>query len=218
MAVVRVGAVWLSFAVAMAGCGETRPAAAPDAGTTSIGGESRSGLVTVDGELLLSCGNIRPAFVVSAMDDGVVGLVDEAGVAAALDDLSARFGIDAPRELQGTPASDAEWKVLGGDSVDDPQRLLVGVGHWAAATGTTNGQYVVLDCVADGWEPSGWGDCNLTRCSSRALPGPRSPPSQEEQSRTRLSLRSWSMRGSAPRPETPARTCMSRSSSSATTP
>lgn len=162
MAVVRVGAVWLSFAVAMAGCGETRPAAAPDAGTTSIGGESRSGLVTVDGELLMSCGNIRPAFVVSAMDDGVVGLVDEAGVAAALDDLSARFGIDAPRELQGTPASDAEWKVLGGDPVDDPQRLLVGVGHWAAATGTTNGQYVVLDRVADGWEPSGWGDCNLT--------------------------------------------------------
>ena len=161
MTVLRVLVVWLSAAVALAaGCGENRPEATPDAGTTA--GRSSPGLVMVDGELLMACGNVRPAFAVSAMDNGVVGLVEEAEVAAALDHLSAQYGIDAPRELQGTQASEAEWKVLAGDPADDPQRLLVGVGRWAAATGTTSGQYVLLDRTTNGWESSGWGDCNLT--------------------------------------------------------
>jgi hypothetical protein len=114
-----------------------------------------------DGEPMVACGNVRPAFAVSAMDNGVDGLADEIEVAAALDDLRAAYGIDAPRELQRAPAAEAEWKVLGADSVDDPKRLLVGVGRWAAATGTTDGQYVVLQRTADGWRPSGWGDCRL---------------------------------------------------------
>jgi hypothetical protein len=158
MVVMRMGAVWLSVAVAMAGCGESRSDTSPDSGTARAGRES---VVMVGGEVLVSCGNIRPAFAVSAMDDGVSGLADEAEVAAALDGLRARFGIDAPRALQRRSAAEAEWKVLGGDPVDDPQRLLVGVGHWAAATGTTDGQYVVLERTANGWQPSGWGDCNL---------------------------------------------------------
>jgi len=148
--VVRLGAVWLSVLVAMAGCGETE-----------LGTSQRPGLMMVDGEPMVACGNIRPAFAASAMDNGVAGLADEAEVAAALDDLRAEAGIDAPRELQRASAAEAEWKVLGGDPVDDPERLLVGVGRWAAASGTTHGQYVVLERAEHGWQASEWGDCNL---------------------------------------------------------
>jgi hypothetical protein len=148
--VVKIGAVWLSVFVAMAGCGEAE-----------LGTSQRPGLAMVDGEPMVACGNVRPAFAVSAMDNGVAGLADEAEVAVALDELRAEYGIDAPRELQQASVAEAEWKVLGGDPVDDPERLLVGVGRWAASTGTTAGQYVVLERTAGGWRPSGWGDCNL---------------------------------------------------------
>lgn len=150
MLVAKLGAVWLSVFVAMAGCGEEE-----------LGTRERPGLVMVDGEPMVTCGDIRPGFAVSAMDNGVEGVADEAEVAAALDELRAEAGIDAPRELQKASAAQAEWKVLGGDPTDDPERLLVGVGHWSAATETTDGQYVVLERTEAGWRASAWGDCQL---------------------------------------------------------
>ena len=202
--VVRLGAVWLSVLVAMAGCGETE-----------LGTSQRPGLMMVDGEPMVACGNIRPAFAVSAMDNGVAGLADEAEVAAALDDLRAEAGINAPSELQRAAAAKAEWKVLGGDPVDDPERLLVGVGRWAAASGTTHGQYVVLERAEHGWQASGWGDCNLAPVLVEGARGPRSLQPREVQDPDRPALTSWSPRPSALRHVIPARTCMSLSSSSA---
>ncbi|MDQ3431615.1 MAG: hypothetical protein M3467_05250 [Actinomycetota bacterium] len=66
-----------------------------------------SGIAMVDDEVLVACGDIRPAFTVSAMREGITGLADDAEVAAALDDLREVAGMDAPQVLQGTAASQA---------------------------------------------------------------------------------------------------------------
>lgn len=139
-------------AVLLAGCGTT------PAGTAGDG--PRSPVVMVDGEVMLRCGRSGPGFAGSAMTGGVDVLADEAEVEAALEDLVAEAGIDAPQALRGVDISDAEWIVLGKND-QGREELVLGVGEWGADGPGANGDYVDLDRVDDGWQASGWGNCNL---------------------------------------------------------
>ncbi len=168
---VRTGwiGVWVSVAIlALPGCADSSQplevVADDSAGPSPTVGRTADSPVVrrADGEMLLTCGS-RIAFAASALAGGVDDLADADEVAAALDDLRAMAGIDAPEELQAHPASEARWMVLAGDRPDDPQRILVGLGRWDAATGPVYGrsQTVTLERDGDGWKAHGWGGCKL---------------------------------------------------------
>ena len=168
---VRTGwiGVWVSVAIlALTGCADSRQSlevvADDSAGPSPTVGRTADSPVVrrADGEMLLTCGS-RIAFAASALAGGVDDLADADEVAAALDDVRAMAGIDAPEELQAHPASEARWMVLAGDRPDDPQRILVGLGRWDAATGPVYGrsQTVTLERDGDGWKARGWGGCKL---------------------------------------------------------
>jgi hypothetical protein len=150
--------------VVLAGCGtESSNQLQPGDGTGGAGGGgsiSDSPLISAAGGVLLACGS-APAFWASAMDGGVSGLADDAEVEAALEELVAEAGIDAPTELQQAGAADAEWIVLGKETAGGTEELLLGLGRWDPEKGPIDGQYVVLDRTKDGWSAGGWGDCNL---------------------------------------------------------
>lgn len=151
--------------VVLAGCGtESSNQLQPGDGTGAAGGSgssSDSPLISDAGDVLLACGS-APAFWASAMDGGVSGLADDAEVEAALEELVAEAGIDAPTELQQAGAADAEWIVLGKETAGGTEELLLGLGRWDAQEGPiAGGQYVILDRTGDGWRAGGWGDCNL---------------------------------------------------------
>ncbi len=97
------------------------------------------------------------------MGDGASGIADQGEVAAALDELRASAGIDAPAELRRSPASEARWIVLGDDPTVHPRRLLVGLGDWDADTGPNpvDSGYVILERTDHGWRGRGWGGCDL---------------------------------------------------------
>ncbi len=150
--------------VVLAGCGtESSNQLQPGDGTGGAGGSgssSDSPLISDAGDVLLACGS-APAFWASAMDGGVSGLTDDAEVEAALEELVAEAGIDAPTELQQAGAADAEWIVLAKETAGGTEELLLGLGRWDPEKGPIDGQYVVLDRTEDGWSAGGWGDCNL---------------------------------------------------------
>ena len=116
-----------------------------------------------DGDPLVTCGG--PGFEISAMSGGVQGLVARDEVAAALERLVDEAGIDAPTALQDEHVDEAQWFVLGeSDGV-----LTVATGSWDRAGPGTDAQVVGLEQVADGWDATGWGDCNLAPVSPPGL-------------------------------------------------
>jgi len=120
-------------------------------------------LIVVDGDVLLTCG-IGPRFPASALDRGASGPADQGEVTAALDDLRATAGIDAPAELRKSPASAARWMVLGDDPSASPRELLVALGNWDVY-GDPNPavrEYVTLERTENGWRANRWGSyCDL---------------------------------------------------------
>jgi hypothetical protein len=160
----RVLAV-LACAALLSGCGERGTSIGStgsdrDGSGASTGQESESPFVTAGDEVMLACGS-GPKFAASAMEGGVTGLADEAEVAAALKRLAAEAGSEAPLDLQRVDTAEGEWIVLGSETDDGTEELIVGVGGWGANGPSDDGQYVTLDRVDGGWRASGWGDCNL---------------------------------------------------------
>jgi hypothetical protein len=160
--------IWVAAAaLALTGCADDDRDAdgSADASPTNAdapptsGATTHSRVVTLADDPLLTCGS-GPAFAAAAIDGGVSGLADEGEVEAALDDLRALAGIDAPEELQEHPASEAAWMVLGGDPADHPRSIMVGIGRWDAQAGPVDGDYVILERGADGWKAIGWGGCS----------------------------------------------------------
>lgn len=127
-------------------------------GPTAEGGEKpESPVVTVGGEVMLSCFGSGPEFAASAMEGGVTGVAGQAEVVAALERLAAEAGIDAPMELQRADVADAEWIVLGSGTDEGTEELILGMGDWGANGPSGDGGYVILDRVDGGWRASGWG-------------------------------------------------------------
>jgi len=156
----------LLCAALLSGCGTREPSAEDATGnagpTADIGQAPEPPLVTVDGQVMLSCTGSGPYFPASAMAGGIEGVADEAEVEAALRRLAAEVGIDAPWEVQRAGVTDAEWIVLGRETDEGTEELLLGMGPWGPdGPSDRRSQYVILDRIDGGWEASGWGDCNL---------------------------------------------------------
>lgn len=171
----RIRMLGLSIAAAaLVGCaaeGTSQPGAGEHPGRAAAGGSSTSsGTSTLEGspliadqsDVLLTCGT-GPDFRASAMPDGPDELAGDADITAALEQLVNEAGIDAPLELKQAGVSDAEWTVLGRQTDDGTEEILLGMGQWDQVRGPVDDddQYVVLERTKIGWSASGWGGCNL---------------------------------------------------------
>lgn len=136
------------------------PASGADAVGANHSEQPQLPVETEDGKVMLSCGG-GIGFPVSALRNGVDGLADEAEVAAALHNLVAEAGIDAPRVFQDADPANDDWAVLGRQAGERAEELIIGLGDLGAGGSGSRGEYVMLERVSDGWTAVGWGDCNL---------------------------------------------------------
>jgi len=135
----------------LSGCDDAEPSGAgtPDPSQTPPAAAS-SGSVP-----RLTCGRGIMQWPAEAMDGGIESDTPVDDIRAALVDLVARAGIDAPQALQGVAIDEAAWFVL----AEEPDQIAVATGPWSTRGPGQTGQVVYLEPEGDGWRASGWGDC-----------------------------------------------------------
>lgn len=160
---ILVGAACLAIMLlgSLSGCGQQQaPVGGEPVGTATVEAVQPVDDVprtsSADGSLLVTCGDLP--FPVSAMRRGIDPVADREEIVAALDDLAAQAGMDAPKALQDKSANEAEWIVL----AETDSRLTVATGPWSEDGPAPDGQVVRLENVGNGWKVTGWGDCTLT--------------------------------------------------------
>lgn len=142
----------------LSGCGaESDPPAAE--GTDPAGSAGASTTAAADrpaGETRVGCFGAAPGWPASAMDGGI-DPADRDGLVAALEDLVADAGIDAPAALTGAPVAEADWFVL-----DESDGLAtVATGAWDQDGPAPDGQTVTLRRAGEQWRATGWGECRV---------------------------------------------------------